>query len=1576
MNYQIKGNINYHLDIIASQLNESSNITINAFTSKNTKIPIGCKFQWFKICDTERIRIESQGNIYQCSIFDIGYRIEANVQSFESGQEGQAIVEFQKIQISSQLEIKLSQLYHNNMKQQIIANDQNWIFSLDCLENSTQQQKIMYSDQQLLPSQNQLQAHFMNQTLKFKSKEDKDSFCAFFVCMQALRRVHIKFIAYNIGKMNQKQVNFQQLLNSQLQQLINEKTQYGPKKLEIQQTNLQLPSSSDQRTTIQINQLRQEITQLQNEKQKQQQSIDKLSRENKELESNQRQQTSSKDQIESLDRLIQSLKNEVFSLKQRETDLMNQNARLTIVLNEKNERFENSLSQSQILDNYQIKQYQELLTESNQDKLKLQDELSKVQKQTHQQKSNLNIEFEREKLISTNQKLMQEIQSQTKTINELQIEIEMLKNMSRISMNMSQIQDPIVQTKLDQIEQENVYLQKKIEILEDELQKKKTQKPQKQQLDKDLQIQQLCDANKRYLNENIKLYEEIRSIRERLDISQIMNSSIKNSNVHENILSNQLEQQIEQMSSMHNLEMQQLKKKLEKATTDLQDAFVSKKQQEQLEKQNKRLAEENLYLQEQIKNLADLNTSKSFSVNMTNIICSDQYKQLEEQLNIQKRRFQEVQSRLDFQLQRDAQQQEKIKQFEVELLKYQSQVQKVDKLENKLLPDDLYKENKQIDQELTILIQEKEYHTSKIKQQDNQIFELKQKVMQLQEENRTLRLFPQSAETQMKQQIAQLQLQNQNLTEQMLKLQNQQNIFKDLSQSHISMNESIFESKIYEGKEYKLLENQKELLHLENQQLKKQINKDQLVQQENQELKHLLEKARAQFNDKIQSLQQELQSKIANNEKLSLEIDRLNNMKSGQDYVQSTYEDSLVKSLKLQILALQQENSKLMQDVANYRSTIQDKSMIDQINQSYSKRQNQDSDDSQQLINQLRIQLAEKTHQLKIVSTNYQQSNEDLQLIINKLGQENQNISEVHNSIKTRLETQISKLIEQLKDKDQQITQMSVGVSPYGSQSRITQQEDELQKKTNQIEQLIQQNKAQALQINTLYFELQELKLTTSSRFVSKEGNRETEQQIGNQKLEQEKQQQKIVINDLLSENSKFQGTIQKLHKELNESQVKLQQKIEDCQKILKAQQSTQIEIETLRKENQSLSLKVQEQKVQSNQEIDELKLKLHQLSSYSVIDEKQEQIKSNSILNQTIQQLQQKNIEIEMRCKQLLLESQDLTACIQEKDFQLKQQAQQNNCLSKELDNEQEKSQNFKKKIQELQQLIRNNESENQELQLKIKDLENALLIKDKTIFNQNTQLVEFEKLMSFDKSSDSYLITKSFHAQFNNSQDYTEKIYSDNQKTVLNGQKHQNHNDFQTKNKMDTIESKQQIELQNQKISTELQIQTTRVNALQQELQAFKGQNQKLNEQIVQQEEFIRLLKQNQQPQLNTSNYNGRMGQGQSQNEIIDLLKVENKQLKEYNQKLEKEVQEFENQKIISQQKMTISEFQLMQFEQEQLKMQNSKLLEIVKQQQQQIDRLSKSNLALMEENNRLNDQLKDVQNISYYSSDSQIH
>ncbi|CAD8212689.1 unnamed protein product [Paramecium pentaurelia] len=1556
MNYQIKGNFNYHLDILASQLNESSNITINAFTSKNNKIPIGCKFQWFKISDTERIRIESQGNIYQCSIFDIGYRIEANVQSFESGQEGQAIVEFQKIQISSQLEIKLSQLYHNNMKQQIIANDQSWIFSLDCLENSTLQQKITYSDQQLLPSQNQLQAHFMNQTLKFKTKEDKDSFCAFFVSMQALKRVHIKFIAYNIGKVNQKQINFQQLLNSQLQQLINEKTQLGPKKLEIQQL-----SNSESRISIQINQLRLEITQLQNEKQKQQQQIEKLNRENKELELNSKQQTSSKDQIENLDRLIQSLKNELFILKQRETDLMNQNARLTIVLNEKNEKFENSLSQSQIYDNQQIKQYQELLTESNQGKLKLQDELNKVQKQNQQYKSNLNIEFEREKLIQTNQKLIQEITNQTKKINELQIEIEMLKNMSHISMNQSLIQDPIVKTKVDQIEQENVYLLKKIEILEDELQKKKIQKPQKQQIDKDLQIQQLCEANKRYLNENIKLYEEIRSIRERLDTSQIMNYSIKDSNVHENIIYNQLEKQIEQMQSMHNLEIQQFKKKLEKANSDLQDACISKKQFEQLEKQNKRLAEENQYLQEQIKNLADLNQSKSFSINMTNIIQSDQYKELEEQLNIQKKRFQEVQQRLDFQLQRDTQQQDKNKQLELELLKYQNQ-----KVEVKLLQVDLQKDNKQIDQDITKFIKEQEYLTSKIKQQDNQIFELKQKLMQLQEENRTLRLFPQNAETQLKQQLVQLQLQNQNLSEQIIKLQNQQNIFKDLSQSHISMNESIFESKVYE-------ENQKELLHLENQQLKKQINKDQSIQQENQELKIQLEKVRGQFNDQILLLQQELQNKIIDNEKLTIEIDKLNtNIKSGSDIIQVTYEDSLVKSLKLQILNLQQENSKLIQDITNYKSTIQDKSFIDQINQSYSKKLNQDTDEQQQLINQLRIQLAEKSHQLKMVSTNYQKSNEDLQLIINKLGQENQNISEVHNSIKTRLETQISKLIDQLKEKDQQINQISYGTTPYqnGSYNKITQLEEELQKKTNQIEQLIQQNKAQALQINTLYFELQELKLNTSSRFINKE---DTEQQIVNLKqqhsnLDQENKQQKTVINDLLSENSKFQGTIQKLYKELNDSQLKLQSKIEDYQKILKVQQQNQIEIENLRKENQSLQLKVQEIREQQNYEINELQIQVHQFDSNNLIDEKQDSIKQ--IMNVTILQLQQKYNEIEIKCKQLLQESQDLTSCISEKDFQLKQQIQQNQCLSKELDNEQEKNYNLKKKISDLSQLIKNKENETQELQLKMNNLENTLHVKDKTIFNQNNQLIEFEKLMSFDKSSDSYLITKSFHALFNNSQDYIEKIQQDNQRTLLNGQKYQYQNEYQTKNMMDNIESKQHIELQNQKISTELQ----KVNALQQELQAFKGQNQKLNEQILQQEEYIRLLKQNQQQQLNNNNYNGKVGQGQ--NELIDVLKIENQQLKEYNQKLEKDVQVFENQIQTSQLKMTISEFQLIQFEQEQLKMQNTKLLEIVKQQQQQIDRLSKSNLSLMEENNRLNDQLKEVQNISYYSSDSYIH
>ncbi|CAD8127307.1 unnamed protein product [Paramecium sonneborni] len=1598
MNYQIKGNFNYHLDVLPSQLNETSNITINAFTSKNNKIPIGCKFQWFKISDTERIKIESQGNIYQCSIFDIGYRIEANIQSFESGQEGQAVVEFQKIQISSQLEIKLSQLYHNNMKQQIIANDQNWIFSLDCLENSTLQQKIMYSDQQLLPSQNQLQVHFVNQILKFKSKEDKDSFCAFFISMQALKRVHIKFIAYNIGKINQKQINFQVLLNSQLLQLINEKTQLGPKKLEIQQTNLQLSSSQDSRTINQVNQLKSEINSLSNDKNKLQIQIDKLIRENKELEFNSRQQTSSRDQIESLDRLIQSLKNEVFSLKQRETELMNQNSKLTLILNEKNEKFENSLSQSQIFDTQKIKQYQDLLTESNQEKLKLHDELNKIQKQNQQYQINLKNDFEREKLVSTNQKLILEIQNQTKIIKDLQIEIEMLKNMSRISVNMSQIEDPLIKTKLDQIEQENLFLQKKIDILEDELKQKKQQKPQKQQLDKDLQIQQLCEANKRYLNENIKLYEEIRSMRERLDTSSILNHSIRESNLHENPINIQLEQQIEKMQQMHNLEIQQLKKKLEKVTCDQQDAQIYKKQQEQLEKQNKRLAEENLYLQEQIKNLSDLNSSKSFSINVIN---SDQYKELEEQINIQKKKILEVQQRLEFQLQRDAQQQNKIQQYEQDLSKYQNQlteIQKGEKHDVKLLHEDLKNEKELLNIEITQLTQEKEYLTQKIKQQDNSIFELKQKIMQLQEENRTLMLFPQNAETQLKQQVAQLQLQNQNLNEQILKLQTQQNIFKDLSQSHISMNESIFESKVYEGKEYKLLENQKELLHLENQQLKKQISKDQSTQQENQQLKIQIEKLRIQnetLNNKILVPQKELINSVT-----------VNQMKYGIEntQVKISQDDSLIQNLKLQIQNLQLENSKLQQDFTNYKSTIGDKSFTDQINQSHSKKQTQETDDYQ-IVNQLRIQLAEKSHQLKVVSTNYQKNNEDLQQIINKLGQENQNISEVHNSIKSRLETQICKLIEQLKDKDQQIIKLSSGINNQQNEiyqkNGIQELEEELQQKTIQIEQLIQQNKIQALKINSLNFELQEFKLNTSSNSFKK--SRYTTKEIDNregdshpQNFEQENLEQQKVINNLLNENSKCQSTIQKLHKEYNEQQVKLQQKIEDYQKIFKIQQQSQIEIENLKKEIQSLNLQAQDQKLQSTQEllkeIDELKLKLtQQNSNNSKLLSTEKQGINNQIVNQTVLLLQQKNTEYELKNKQLQQESQDLTACISEKDYQLKQQTSQNQCLVKELDNEQEKNQSFKKKISELTLQIKYKEEEIQELLLKMKDLEKSIQFKDKTILNQNNQLVEFEKLMSFDKSSDSQLITKSFHAQYNNLQnqiqhqtqyhDEDEKIsqslsFSNNlhfEKICSN-----NNNNYFTKVNLDQIDAKQQLELKNQKLTSELSIQTAKINTLEQELQTVRIQNEKLNDQVLQQKEMILQFKQVQQQQQNYNNVNAIISQTQSSNEQMDLIKIENKKLKEQNQQLEKQVQELKYQieRLEIQIKSPNSEIQLIQFEQEQIKFQNQKLLEIIKQQQQQIERLSKSNLALMEENNRLNDQLKDVQNISYYSSDSQIH
>lgn len=95
--FQIKGNFSYHLEVLCPTLNDSSTLTINAFTDKSARIPIGCKYQWHKKLDNDKIKLEASGNIYQCSVFDIGYSLEATITSFEEGSEGQATVEFNKI---------------------------------------------------------------------------------------------------------------------------------------------------------------------------------------------------------------------------------------------------------------------------------------------------------------------------------------------------------------------------------------------------------------------------------------------------------------------------------------------------------------------------------------------------------------------------------------------------------------------------------------------------------------------------------------------------------------------------------------------------------------------------------------------------------------------------------------------------------------------------------------------------------------------------------------------------------------------------------------------------------------------------------------------------------------------------------------------------------------------------------------------------------------------------------------------------------------------------------------------------------------------------------------------------------------------------------------------------------------------------------------------------------------------------------------------------------------------------------------------------------------------------------------
>ncbi|CAD8118895.1 unnamed protein product [Paramecium sonneborni] len=1317
MNYQIKGNFNYHLEIQAQQLNETTNITINAFSSKINQIPLGCKFQWFKKLDSERIKIETQGNIYPCSIFDVGYKIEAIVQPFESGYEGQAIVEFQKIQISTSLENKLSQLYHNNMKQQINCNEQNWIFSLEFLENSTTQQKIQYADQCILPNQNQLQVQFNNQIMKFKNKDDKDAFCAFFISMQSLKRVHLKFIAYNIGKLNQKQVNFQQLLNAQLIQLVNERSAMPIKKFEPIQSNIMMATSQDLRTNnqIQINQLKQEIVQLQNENQKFRLQIDKLYKENKDLEINSRSNVASKDQLDSMDRLIQSLKNEVYSLKQRENDLMNQNSRLTMALNEKNDKQEKSLSQSQFLDEMKVKQYQEMLQECNNEKLKLQEELNKYQKFGQSSRTSQNNDQEKDKLLQVNQKLMQEIATSTNKIKELQLELEMMKNMSRISMSMSMMEDPVMKTKIEQLEQENQYLQKKITILEDELSKKKQPKPQKQQPDKDLQIQKLTEANKRYLEENLKLFEEIRQLREKFDYSSILHASMKDSQIQENAVNIQLEQQIERMQQIHNLEIQKMKKKIEKLTTELQDANQMKKQCDQLIKQNKRLVEENTHLAEQIKNLADINISRSIceNINSSKIFNSDQYKELEQQLNVLKRKNEEIQSKLEFHLQRDAQQLEKIKLQEIEITKYKNQIRDIeynnqDTNELKLLKtqiddyqktkDNLMRENIQLRDDYSALLQDKEYLNGKIKQLENSIFELKQKQMQLQEENRTLKLFPQSAERQFNIQIQQLQSQNKNLTEEIVRLQTQQNAFKDLNQSNLSISESVLGSKVYEAKEYKLLENQKELLLNENQQLKLDIR------QEQQKLEEL-----NQFQEQIKQLQNEKeilnQQLISNKEQhsrqlmsLQNEIDKLNQQIQNMSINESRYKiddskfDDQLSQKQQEILKLENENRQLNQQIQKIqlqydteirrqqtqlsdlqfennkliRENALSKQLSEQVIVNQTEKKLYQSQESE--ITQLKNQLADKTHQLKVIQTNSQNNMEELQQVITKLGLENKNINEVHNSIKSRLEAQINKLIEQLKEKDLQINRITEEIR---KKDLVNQQQDEdLFMKSNQVEQLIQQNKGLALQLNNLNFELQELKMASLSHSFSKShiDARENENQelqneiqtlrIQIQNLEQSQQQllyeqQQTIKQQENSKTIQLEDEIVYYQKEIQLIKTKLQATIEDAEFYKREFIQSQQQVEKMRKEqvskqNEKLSV-IENELIQIKETKEELILENSELSDIIQKQQKQmddlqldldDQIESNKIITKS-------KIQLQLEFDKLQRENQQLNAKI-----------------------------------------------------------------------------------------------------------------------------------------------------------------------------------------------------------------------------------------------------------------------------------------------------------------------------------------
>ncbi|KAM3135096.1 hypothetical protein pb186bvf_012742 [Paramecium bursaria] len=806
--YVVRGEFNFQLDIECS-LSEAGMITINALYQR---LPIACKFYWYKVVDNEKIAIENAGNIYQCSVFDIGYKIETQIESHEDECEGKAIIEFNIITMSPQLEEKLISVYHYNMKIPIQVNDQPWMMNLEQVDK--QDKPIYFKDQIINQTQNG--CILDGKQLKFKSKEERDLFVALFVTAISLKRIHLKFISNNIGRFKQKSVNFQSVLNSQLQQMI--KSQQMVKSQMIESNIVQQNMKSQHFDQNQLLTYQNQISLLQNDVNALQQQNTYLKRENEDLRKlSLNSSGTSRDQIESRDKKIISLQQELQSLNDQIRDLRQQNQRVGLIASQEKTNFFEEVNQIKKFEN----EKQQIIDDCNQ------------------------------KIIKIQQKYQQEINSQTETIKRLQLDLDSMRHNSRMSMSqMSMIDDGFGINK--QLEQENEYLRKKIQILEQELEKRKNTRSNSKNvgIDKD-QYLKLQETNKRYAEENLNLMQELQAIKERMEFRSI-DQTIRDSQIVETGLYSQLQQQLAFQKEKYEREIQSLQQKNQILMDQIKVFTQQKKEYEMRQREQQdnitRLVEENQKYFAELKEVREQQDLLNQTLSQTQVMDTPYFQELEHQNKQMQQKYgfeiKELNRKIE-KLKEEVQDQQYLKKQIEQLKKDKQDINRKFLEENQMLREQLQiaQENapsvnqsmreSQIYETPSYLLIQQQYQELKSSSQQ-EIIQLRQKLTKITDENQSLNS-----------QKKQLEINNKQLSDSNKRQQDETKELREqiklLKENQYNIKDSMVQdSKPYQQIEQKFLELQQRF-NIEISVLEKQIRNQNDEIQNMQGLQKLIE---------------------------------------------------------------------------------------------------------------------------------------------------------------------------------------------------------------------------------------------------------------------------------------------------------------------------------------------------------------------------------------------------------------------------------------------------------------------------------------------------------------------------------------------------------------------------------------------------------------------------------------------------------------------------------------------------------------------------------------------------------------